>query len=375
MSEPLDVARYIFMNEEGELRSCWRILAFFFFFILAASLLMALTKVFTTLFPTLNALLAEPSESDSLSRSGLTSLYVGNLRNLAAAALASAISARMLERRSLASIGFRLHRNWQRDFALGCAMGAAGLAIAVGFAAAFETVTFSVQARDLSSISKGFVIAFLFFLIAGATEELIFRGFPFQALVHNLGGFAAVAITSVLFGLAHLANPSASAFSTINTILAGVWLGLAYLLTRSLWLATALHCSWNFAMVFIFGLPVSGFTTLDQLAWLRGAIGAPAWISGGSYGPEGGVAVTAALVLSTIAIWKSGLFTPSDEMLAAIQHGVREPAFISIVAAETESTAPPRSEEHVEASSHDETRRAAVNSEPGGSQNSNGDER
>lgn len=375
MSEPLDVARYIFMNEEGELRSGWRILAFFFFFILAASLLMALTKVVTTLFPSLNALLAEPSASDSLSRSGLTSLYAGNLRNLAAAAIASAISARMLERRSFASIGFKRHRNWHRDFALGCAMGAAALAIAVGIAAAFETLTFSVQTRDLASISKGLVIAFLFFLIAGATEELIFRGFPFQALVHNLGGFAAVAITSILFGLAHLANPSASAFSTINTILAGVWLGLAYLLTRSLWLATALHCSWNFAMVFVFGLPVSGFTTLDQLAWLRGSIGGPAWISGGSYGPEGGVAVTAALVLSTIAIWKSGLFTASDEMLAAIQHGKREPAFISIVGAETESTASLLSEERDDTSLDDETRRVAVNSQPDGSQNSNGNER
>jgi membrane protease YdiL (CAAX protease family) len=348
MGEPLDVARYIFMNEEGELRSGWRILAFFLFFILAASLLMALTKVFTTLFPSFNSLLAEPIGSDSLSRSGLISLFAGNLRNLAAAAIASAISARMFERRSFASIGFKLHRKWQRDFFLGCAMGAAALAIAVGIAVAVGTITFSVQTKNLASVSQGFVIAFLFFMIAAATEELIFRGFPFQALVHNLGGVAAVAITSVLFGLAHVANPSASAFSTINTILAGVWLGLAYLMTRSLWLATALHCSWNFAMAFVFGLPVSGFTTLDQLAWLRGSIGAPAWISGGSYGPEGGVAVTAALLLSTIAIWKSGLFTPSDEMLAAVQHGKREPTFISIVAGErpSESTGPERNHGH-----------------------------
>jgi membrane protease YdiL (CAAX protease family) len=377
MSEPLDVARYIFMNEEGELRSGWRILAFFLFIILAASLLMALTKVFSTLFPSLNSLLAEPTASDSLGRSGLISLYVSNLRNLAAAAVASAVSARMLERRSFASIGFKLHRNWQRDFALGCAMGAAALAIAVGIAAALETITFSVQTRNLAVLSQGLAVTFVFFLIAGATEELIFRGFPFQALVHNLGGFAAVAITSVLFGLAHLANPSASAFSTINTILAGVWLGLAYLLTRSLWLATALHCSWNFAMVFVFGLPVSGFTTLDQLAWLRGSIGGPAWISGGSYGPEGGVAVTAALLLSTLAIWKSGLFTMSDEMLAAIQHGKREPAFISIVAGEPlpESTPSLRHQEPDNTSLDDETRRAAVNSKPDGSQNSHGDER
>lgn len=330
MSEPLEVARYIFMNDEDEMRSGWRILAFLLFFILAVFLLMALTKVIAILFPSLDTLLAGPTGADSQSRSGLIPLFVGNLSNLGAAVIASAISVRLLERRSFASIGFKLHRKWLRDFGLGSALGAAALAIAVGIAAAANTISFSVQTRGIANLSRGFIIGFLFFLIAGATEELIFRGFPFQALEHTLGGVAAVAITSVLFGLAHLGNQSASAFSTINTILAGVWLGLAYLMTRSLWLATALHYSWNFAMVLVFGLPVSGFTTLDQLAWLRGSIGAPAWISGGSYGPEAGVVATVALILSTLAIWKSGLFTPSEEMLAAIQHGKREPAFISI---------------------------------------------
>jgi uncharacterized protein len=330
MSEPLDIARYIFMNEESELRSGWRILVFFLLLILAASLLMGLTAAVETLFPSISYLTVEPSGPEYLSPHELIYLIVGNLRNLAAVLIASAISARMLERRSFASIGFKLHRKWLRDFSLGCLLGGAALAIAVGIAAAAKTIDFDVQTRYEANLAQGFLIAAVFFLIAAATEELIFRGFPFQALVHNLGGATAVTITSILFGLAHLANPSASAVSTINTMLAGVWLALAYLMTRSLWLATALHFSWNFAMVFIFGLPVSGLITLEHVAWLRGNIGAPAWISGGSYGPEGGVAATVALLLSTLAIWKSGLFTTSDEMLAVIQHGKREPAFISI---------------------------------------------
>jgi uncharacterized protein len=331
MREPLDIARYIFMNGEDELRSGWRVLAFFFFFVLAVSLLTALTKVIEILFPSARLFLAEPLESSSLSRSALVSLYVVNLRSLAAAIIATAISARLLERRSFASVGFKLHKKWLRDLALGCAMGAAALAITVGIAAAAGSITFNVQARAAAALARGFLIAFFFFFIAAATEELIFRGFPFQALVHNLGGVAAVAITSVVFGLAHLANPSATAFSTINTILAGVWLGLAYLMTRSLWLATALHFSWNFAMVFIFGLPVSGITTLQEVAWLRGYFGLPEWLSGGSYGPEGGAAATAALILSTLVIWKSGLFSPSAEMLTAIEHGKPEPALIRVV--------------------------------------------
>jgi membrane protease YdiL (CAAX protease family) len=338
MREPLDVARYIFMNGEDELRSGWRVLAFAFFFILVIALLTAPIAVLGILFPSLRFLLDQPPESDALSARALIYSYSDNLRSLTAAVIASAISARLLERRSLASIGFKLHRHWHKDFLIGSGMGAAALAIAVGIITSLGALTFGVQNRDPASLARGFLIACFFFLIAAATEELIFRGFPFQALVHNVGGLAAVAITSLVFGLAHFANPSASVFSTINTILAGVWLGIAYLMTRSLWLATALHFSWNFAMVFIFGLPVSGITALEQTAWLRGYPSAPQWISGGSYGPEAGAAATVALILSTLVIWKSGLFTPSEDMLAAIQHGKREPALISVVPDELLST-------------------------------------
>ena len=124
---------------------------------------------------------------------------------------------------------------------------------------------------------------------------------------------------------AHIGNDNASVFSTINTILAGVWLGIAYLITRSLWLATALHYSWNFAMVFVFGLPVSGFTTFNGVSWLQGHPGSPLWVSGGSYGPEAGMCATLALLVSTMVIWRSGFFKASPEMLAAIKHGKREP--------------------------------------------------
>jgi membrane protease YdiL (CAAX protease family) len=330
MSDPLDVARYIFMNGEGELRSGWRVLAVFFVFIISASLLTGLIKLFATLFLSLSFLKVEPSDSEALTSGRLIYFFVTNLINLAAAIIASAFCAQVLERRSFSSVGLRMHRGWLRDFGLGTVMGAASLAIAVGIAATAKATTFDVQTRGAAQLASGFLIVLAFFLVAGASEELIFRGFPFQALVHNLGGPAAVAISSVVFGLAHLANPSASAISTINTILAGVWLGLAYLVTRSLWLATALHYSWNLAMAFIFGLPVSGFTMFNQLAWLRGSEGAQVWISGGSYGPEGGAAATAALLLSTVAIWKSGMFAPSEEMLVALRHGKRQPPFVRI---------------------------------------------
>jgi membrane protease YdiL (CAAX protease family) len=246
--------------------------------------------------------------------------------NLVAAVVATVVCARLLERRSFGSVGFKLHHRWWRDFLLGCAIGGSAIALAVGIAklggaVSFEPATHLGAPIAERSMLLAAAVAALFFLVAAAFEELLFRGFAFQALVHNVGPLAALALSSMFFGAAHVTNPHATALSTINTMLAGVWLGAAYLATRSLWLATALHFSWNFVMAFTFGLPVSGWVTLDRLALIYAKSGNPEWLSGGSYGPEGGIATTIVLMLATLLIWKSRMFNPSTEMRAAITHG------------------------------------------------------
>ena len=123
MSDPLDVARYIFINDESELRSGWRVLAFFIALILALLMLSGLARAFATLFPSLSFLLVEPPSQETQSGRELISSAVINLRNLAAAAIASAVCARVLERTKPGSVGFRLHRGWFRDFGLGFADG------------------------------------------------------------------------------------------------------------------------------------------------------------------------------------------------------------------------------------------------------------
>ncbi len=311
----------IYLNEEGELRSGWRVLIFFILFVFAAILINTLLDGVARVFPPVANLLRAPETEEGPSARVFVYHVFGQITNLAAALIATALSARLLEHRSLASVGYKLHRGWLRDFALGSLIGAASLGLVVGIEAAAGSVSFDVQTRDGWFLLRAFVLLFCFFLIAGAIEELLFRGFAFQALVHNMGAFAAIAFTSILFGLAHWRNDNATAFSTINTMLAGAWLGVAYLMTRSLWLATALHYCWNLVMVFVFGLPVSGLTLFGHLAWLKGKAGSMAWLSGGDYGPEGGAAATIVLIISTLVIWKSGLFAPSEEMIAATRHG------------------------------------------------------
>lgn len=324
MAEGIEIVRAIWFNSEGNLRCGWRVVAFVLALIGSGIVLSTLLQTFATLFPALKFLAVEPSSDEYLSQHELWFLIVNKLITFGATIVSTIICARLLERRGFLSVGYKLHRGWVRDFSFGSILGSASLALAVGISFVVGSVSFQVQATRDASLVSAFWIALVFMLISGATEELMFRGFAFQALSHDLGPAAALFGTSVLFGLLHLPNPGSTFFSTVNTILAGVWLGAAYLMTRSLWLATALHYSWNFAQSFLFGLPVSGITTMNRLSWLHGVSGPPGWLSGLEYGPEGGAAATLALIFSTLLLWKAGLFSISEEMKDAAKPRVIE---------------------------------------------------
>jgi hypothetical protein len=320
MSDGADVAKTVFINDERELRCCWRILAFLVAFLIFTSMLAVIVAVLAMSLPRSGSLIVrldnDPSSASQLARS-----FVDTITPLSATLAASLLCARLLEQRPLSSVGYKLHSRWFRDFALGLILGTLTLAVSVGIMAAAGAASFEVQAAASLRLASGFGGLLLFFLLAAAFEELFLRGFVFQAIAHNVGPVAAIGITSIAFSLLHIRNPNVTIFAIFNTVLAGVWLGVAYWLTRSLWFATGLHASWNFAMVWIFGLPVSGLTAFMDFAWFRGQPGAPVWLSGGDYGPEGGLAATTALALSALLIWKSGMFRASPEMLDALRHG------------------------------------------------------
>lgn len=324
MSDAGSTVKKLFINDEQELRCLWRVLAFALVLQIAFLVIGGLVGVLALLIPALRNLLDNAQDAESRGWSFFFSYTLIQVVSLAAALLANAVCARYLEHRTFASTGFKFHKGWGRDLLLGSLLGAATVALAIGIAAAGGTTAL----RDNAATEGGFLLpAFLallvFFVISAANEEAMVRGFAFQAIEHNLGAVPAVAISSVVFALLHLLNPNVTLFSTLNTMLAGVWLGVAYLMTRSLWLATALHFAWNLVMVFVFGLPVSGIRDFQNFTWLTGE-STVRWVSGADYGPEGGVAATVALVVSTVVIWKSKLFKATEEMRLAIQHGKPE---------------------------------------------------
>jgi membrane protease YdiL (CAAX protease family) len=226
---------------------------------------------------------------------------------------------KFLERMNLSSLGFGFYRGWGRDVLLGCAVAAAMMIVVVAIqwiGAGTRIIVNPMMWKSADAarvidwmglwiVSRRIFLALVLFIVAGAFEELLFRGYAFQTLLRGVTAIVPITLLSVFFGLAHLSNPNATMVSTANTILAGVWLAVAYLKTRNLWFPTALHFTWNWMMGAFFGLPVSGLKLISSPLLLSTSEG-PLWLTGGSYGPEGGVSATIALLMAMIVIWRAG---------------------------------------------------------------------
>lgn len=246
--------------------------------------------------------------------------------------IAAWVCLKYLEKMRLASLGFAFFRGWWRETWLGFGIAALMMVAVVAVQIIgggtrimlsplfWKTIdgTRSFDFIGLRMIAQDFVLALILFALAAAFEELLFRGFPFQTLLR--GGVPAampIILLSVFFGLVHWGNPSSTIFSTLNTILAGVWLAVAYLKTRSLWFPTALHLGWNWMMGAFFGLPVSGLKFVQHPVLLSTSE-APLWLTGGSYGCEGGIPATLVLVAATMVIWKANWLQVAPQMQAAL---------------------------------------------------------
>jgi membrane protease YdiL (CAAX protease family) len=218
--------------------------------------------------------------------------------------------------RSYRALGIWFYPGWGRELAAGAAIGAGLLIAVVAALAATRAVIYRGPAGDAHAL-PGLLLLGGWMLLAAAFEEILFRGYLFQRLVDGAGPVAAVAIFSMLFAAAHLGNPSMTALSTANTFLSGVLLSVAYLKTRALWLPIGLHWAWNFTMGPLFSLPVSGLSLQPTLLHFD-STGAK-WLSGGAYGPEGGVALSVACVVATLWLVRTRRVSPSPAMAEALE--------------------------------------------------------
>jgi hypothetical protein len=220
------------------------------------------------------------------------------------------LAGRFLDKRRFADFGLHLGGGWWLDLGFGLALGAFLMAAIYGIEQAAGWITVAeMQYVDYGGLSfwGGILFQVVIFLSVGIYEELWFRGYYLQNIGEGLRGpkityrvaiLIALLITSGAFGLAHLGNPNADWVSTTNIALAGIFLGLGYVLTGELAIPIGLHITWNFFQGNVFGFPVSG--TTSHVSFIAIEQGGPALWTGGDFGPEAGLLGLAAMVVGSL---------------------------------------------------------------------------
>jgi len=212
-------------------------------------------------------------------------LRVDMFVELAAALSATAVMVRAIDKRPWSDVGLSRRDASPRAFIGGWLIGTAAIALTCGALALVGLLRF-VPAAGQGWIGAALRITVV--LVPSAlAEELLCRGYLLTVVRERVGVRWAVVLTSVMFGMLHLANPGATAESVALVTLAGIFLAAVRVVLDSLYAAWMAHLAWNWVMAVLVHAAVSGVRF--ESPQYQAVTGSPAWVSGGPWGPEGGV--------------------------------------------------------------------------------------
>lgn len=208
------------------------------------------------------------------------------------------LMALFIDRRPYVDFGFHLDRKWWLDFGFGLTLGAlmiTGVFLSMRVAG-WLTITKTTTTNLGLPFSLALLLKTVTFAVVAINEELTFRGYQLKNLaegftnktINSQGAIVlAFLFSSAVFGLAHAISPNATIVSTLNIIVAGLVIGLPYLLTGELGLSIGVHLTWNLFQGTVYGFTVSGNSPTTHLLSIQ-QTGPNMW-TGGAFGPEGGL--------------------------------------------------------------------------------------
>ncbi|TFH07327.1 MAG: CPBP family intramembrane metalloprotease [Candidatus Atribacteria bacterium] len=138
-------------------------------------------------------------------------------------------------------------------------------------------------------------------LFTGFAEEIVFRAMAARELSVAMGWPLAVLVSGAYFGFVHLIGQiktltaSKAATILVASVAVSFMFVAMYVRSGSLWLPIGFHAAWNFSLVGVLGLPMSGRRTEGGL--LQTTLTGRPWLTGGEVGVEASVVALAAYAL------------------------------------------------------------------------------
>lgn len=227
------------------------------------------------------------------------SVALGELVSFAAVYGAALVMAR-LERLPAGIYGLPLPQAFGKSFWQGIFLGLCEVGLLVGLIAAFGGYSFgNLAVHGTGLLGWGLLWAAAFVLV-GFSEEFMFRGYVQYTLTRGIGFWLAALCLSLVFGASHLTNPGEGMVGALNVAVTGVVFAFALRRTGNLWLAVGWHASFDFGETFLFSVPNSGNVFDHHLS--NAVLQGPAWLTGGTVGPEGSVFGFLTMGIAALAI-------------------------------------------------------------------------
>lgn len=241
----------------------------------------------------------DPKLASSVSRQafGLYSLFLLIILNVF-------LWIKFYEKRPFHTIGFTKENALKKylvGFATGMVMNISVIAT-LAIVGCIEFTSESIAVTGINAIG-GVLVFLLGYIIQGASEEILTRGWIFQVIGSRYKPWLGVLIASILFSIMHLGNDGVNIFAAINIFLIAILLSLFVMKDSSIWGACGLHSAWNWTLGNVFGLSVSGTGEKTSLIDLNTS--GNELLSGGEFGVEGSIILTLLLVglISAISIF------------------------------------------------------------------------
>ncbi|MBH8582510.1 CPBP family intramembrane glutamic endopeptidase [Thermoactinomyces sp. CICC 10735] len=207
---------------------------------------------------------------------------------------------RLVEKRPVSSIGFTKERAFKK-YITGWMWGFLLISSPVFLLWITGSLTFEITKIHLPALLI-LLLSMITFIIQGATEEIVVRGWLFPVMAMRAPFWIAVGTSFLFFAAMHLLNDGINVISFLNISLFGLFAVGHVLNEGSLWGICAIHSVWNWAQGSVYGLAVSGQSLSFPL--LHATTHGPEWFHGGPFGIEGSILTSVILGAASWVVWR-----------------------------------------------------------------------
>ncbi len=275
--------KQLFVNKEQQIRSGWKIsivLALFFVVMFVISMTYVIIQAFFGVSSVLQFILQVISEFVLIG----TTYFV----------------LKVIDKKELKDIGLTSLNCDYRELIYGLILGA--VSITAIFIMLLGSGNISLATPLFKPVlSINIFTGFIFFIVVGLAEEIFSRGYCMMVLMQTGNRWIAMIVSSIIFSLLHGSNPNVTLLGLVNIFLVGLLFAYMFVKTGNIWMPIGYHITWNYFQGNIFGFPVSGTTRqgVYSIEVVKENI-----LTGGLFGPEGGILTTIILGIGFLLVWK-----------------------------------------------------------------------